>query len=132
MADARIHQQNQESWIGRITDYLFGRNTLIGVASLMLLAISGFATWSGMNDFIVGVSQTSKVSKGPAGLSVSNEFLVIAIVVALTFLMWLALRESFGAKTLLARTADYVSTLPVPSALVCRFWIRVLVEFDRR
>ncbi len=28
----------------RAGDYLFGRNTLIGVASLMLLAISGYAT----------------------------------------------------------------------------------------
>ena len=35
-------------------DYVFGRNALIGVASLMLLAISGFATWSGMSDFIIG------------------------------------------------------------------------------
>lgn len=83
----------------RWLDYLFGRNTLIGIASLMLLAISGYATWSGMNDFIVGVS-TSPASQGreiPGGLSVSNEFLVIAVVVALTFLMWLALRETFGA-----------------------------------
>lgn len=79
--------------------YLFGRNELIGLASLMLLVISGYATWSGMNDFIVGVS-TSPASQsrdlpGGFGLSVSNELLVIAIVVALTFLMWIALRESF-------------------------------------
>lgn len=90
---------SSESFIGRTIDYLFGRNTLIGVASLMLLAISGYATWSGMSDFIVGVSQ-SPVANGrelPGGLSVTNEALVIAIVVALTFLMWLALRESFGA-----------------------------------
>lgn len=83
----------------RWLDYLFGRNTLIGIASLMLLVISGYATWSGMNDFIVGVS-TSPANQGrdvPGGLSVSNEFLVIAVVVALTFLMWLALRETFGA-----------------------------------
>ncbi len=88
-----------ESFLGRTVDYLFGRNTLIGVASLMLLAISGYATWSGMNDFIVGVSQAPGASgrELPGGLSVTNEALVIAIVVALTFLMWLALRESFGA-----------------------------------
>lgn len=88
-----------ESLFGRTIDYLFGRNTLIGIASLMLLAISGYATWSGMNDFIVGVSQTPGLSgrELPGGLSVTNEALVIAIVVALTFLMWLALRESFGA-----------------------------------
>jgi len=87
----------RQTW-ARIADYLFGRNALIGVASLMLLAISGYATWSGMNDFIVGVS-TSPANQGrdlPGGLSVSNEMLVIAIVVALTFLMWLALRETFG------------------------------------
>ncbi len=41
---------------GRATDYLLGRNTLIGVASIMLLLISGFATWHGMRDFIIGVS----------------------------------------------------------------------------
>jgi len=86
--------------IAAAIDYTFGRNALIGWASLMLLAISGYATWSGMNDFIVGVSQ-SPAAQGreiPGGLSVTNEALVIAIVVALTFLMWLALRETFGEK----------------------------------
>ncbi|MEL7544153.1 MAG: hypothetical protein AAGJ70_10290 [Pseudomonadota bacterium] len=82
--------------LGDVSDAVFGRNRLIGFAALMLLALSGFATWSGMNDFIVGVSQTSNTSRGPAGLTVSNEWLVIAITVALTFLMWLALRETFG------------------------------------
>ena len=75
-----------QSKIGRVIDYLFGRNALIGLASFMLLAISGYATWSGMNDFIVGVS-TSPAAQGReivGGLSVSNSFLVIAIVVALT------------------------------------------------
>lgn len=93
----------EDSRLGRMTDYMFGRNMLIGVASLMLLAISGYATWSGMNDFIVGSSQSpaSQSREVPGGLSVSNEFLVIAIVVALTFLMWLALRETFGAKRFL-------------------------------
>ena len=81
----------------RARDYFFGRNALIGIASLMLLAISGYATWSGMSDFIVGVSATADQGREtPLGLSVTNEALVIAIVVALTFLMWLALRETFG------------------------------------
>ena len=40
----------------RVSDYLLGRSTLIGIASLMLLFISGYATWHGMRDFIVGVS----------------------------------------------------------------------------
>src|SRR6476659_4132545 len=57
---------------GRVADYLFGRNALIGVASFTLLIISGYATWHGMRDCIIGV--------------------------ALTFLMWLMLRETFGAK----------------------------------
>ena len=48
------------SYIGRIIDYFFGRNSLIGLASLMLLAISGYATWSGMNDFIIGVQKLHK------------------------------------------------------------------------
>jgi hypothetical protein len=84
----------------RVTDYILGRNTLIGVASLMLLAISGFATWHGMRDFIIGVSSTP-TSQGqllPGGMSVSNDLLVIVVVVALTFLMWLMLRETFGAR----------------------------------
>lgn len=84
----------------RVTDYILGRNTLIGVASLMLLVISGFATWHGMRDFIIGVSSTP-TSQGqllPGGLSVSNDALVIVVVVALTFLMWLMLRETFGAQ----------------------------------
>src|SRR6185312_9906891 len=85
---------------GRVADYLFGRNALIGVASFMLLIISGYATWHGMRDFIIGVSSTP-TSQGqtlPGGMSVSNDALVIAVVVALTFLMWLMLRETFGAK----------------------------------
>ena len=60
MAEARnaFTQNADKSTLARTTDYLFGRNTLIGVASLMLLAISGYATWSGMNDFIVGTVQS--------------------------------------------------------------------------
>lgn len=87
------------SAINRAVDYFFGRNSLIGLASLMLLVISGYATWSGMQDFIVGVSQTpgSQGRSIGGGISITNNALVIAIVVALTFLMWIALRESFGA-----------------------------------
>jgi hypothetical protein len=85
---------------GRVADYLFGRNALIGVASFMLLIISGYATWHGMRDFIIGVSSTptSQGQSLPGGMSISNDALVIAVVVALTFLMWLMLRETFGAK----------------------------------
>ncbi len=82
--------------LGRAFDYILGRNTLIGIASLMLLLISGYATWHGMRDFIVGASASQP--QPTAGMSVSNDALVISIVVALTFLMWLALRETFGAK----------------------------------
>ena len=76
--------------------FLFGRNALIGIASLMLLAISGYATWIGMSDFIIGVQTGS----GPqardivGGLSVTNEMLIIVVVIALTLLMYLALRET--------------------------------------
>src|SRR5262249_48858697 len=93
-------------------DYLFGRNTLIGIASFMLLIISGYATWHGMRDFIVGVS-SSPANQGqtlPGGMSISNDVLVISIVVALTFLMWLALRESFGAQR---SSAQRLITFPV-------------------
>jgi hypothetical protein len=86
----------QPTLIGRTVDYILGRNTLIGVASFMLLIISGYATWHGMRDFIIGVATTSTAPSG--GMSISNDVLVIAVVVSLTFLMWLALRESFGAK----------------------------------
>jgi hypothetical protein len=85
----------------RILDYLLGRNALIGIASFMLLIISGYATWHGMRDFIVGVSTSPAAGQGaplPGGLSVSNDMLVIVMVVALTFLMWLTLRETFGAR----------------------------------
>ena len=84
------------SW-GRVVDYLFGRNALIGLASAMLLLISGYATWSGMNDFIVGASSASKGRDLPGGFSVSHTNLVVAVTIALTFLMWIALRESIGA-----------------------------------
>jgi hypothetical protein len=86
--------------MARAIDYLLGRNTLIGVAATMLLILSGYATWHGMRDFIIGVSST-ETSQGPllpGGLSLSNDVLVIAVVVALTFLMWLMLRETFGAR----------------------------------
>jgi len=97
MADTRATPRL--GW-GRVADYLFGRNALIGVASFMLLIISGYATWHGMRDFIIGVSSTptSQGQNLPGGMSISNDALVIAVVVALTFLMWLMLRETFGAK----------------------------------
>ena len=73
-------------WRRRL-DYIFGRNTLIGVASLMLLFLSGYATWHGMRDFIIGVSDTPTEA---GSMSIPNDVLVIGVVVALTFLMWLA------------------------------------------
>ncbi|HEX2840222.1 hypothetical protein [Hyphomicrobium sp.] len=82
-------------WRRRL-DYIFGRNTLIGVASLMLLFLSGYATWHGMRDFIIGVS-AAPTGSDPGPMSIPNDILVIGVVVALTFLMWLALRETFGA-----------------------------------
>src|SRR5436190_16301205 len=99
------------SW-GRAVDYLLGRNTLIGVASLMLLLISGFATWHGMRDFIIGVSTSPAASSQqlPGGMSFSNDFLVIIVVFALTFLMWLCLRETFGEQR---RFTDRLVTFPL-------------------
>jgi hypothetical protein len=90
----------QPSRLGRAADYLLGRNALIGMASIMLLVISGFATWHGMRDFIIGVSTSPAAQQQelPGGLTFSNDLLVIVVVVALTFLMWLALRETFGAR----------------------------------
>ena len=98
MAETRA-EPRRLGW-GRVADYLFGRNALIGAASFMLLILSGYATWHGMRDFIIGVSSTptSQGQSLPGGMSVSNDVLVIAVVVALTFLMWLMLRETFGAK----------------------------------
>jgi hypothetical protein len=114
MADARTTSRTGSTMSGwaRTADYLFGRNALIGLASLMLLLISGYATWHGMRDFILGVS-TSSANVGqelPGGLSVSNDFLVIAVVIALTFLMWLALRETFGAQR---RLTERMITFPL-------------------
>jgi hypothetical protein len=97
------------SRVGRVVDYILGRNTLIGVASFMLLIISGYATWHGMRDFIVGVSATPTAPQS-GGLSISNDVLVIAVVVALTFLMWLTLRETFGAKR---RLRERLITFPL-------------------
>ena len=111
MADART-TTTPTGW-ARMADYLFGRNALIGLASLMLLLISGYATWHGMRDFIVGVSTSSAARAGqelPGGLSISNDFLVIAVVIALTFLMWLALRETFGAQR---RVSERLITFPL-------------------
>ena len=93
----------------QIGDYLLGRSTLIGIASVMLLLISGYATWHGMRDFIVGVSGTQHVDTG-GGLSVPNDLLVVLVVVALTFLMWLALRETFGSHR---RLTERLITIPL-------------------
>ncbi|MEI9899755.1 MAG: hypothetical protein WDN31_05955 [Hyphomicrobium sp.] len=94
---AATTQDGRSLW-GRATDYMLGRNTLIGIASIMLLLIAGFATWHGMRDFIIGVTTSPAGSSQelPGGLSFSNDFLVIIVVFALTFLMWLMLRESFA------------------------------------
>jgi len=92
----------------RVGDYLLGRSTLIGIASLMLLFISGYATWHGMRDFIVGVSTSSTDTSN--GLSISNDFLVVLVVAALTFLMWLALRETFGSHR---RLTERLITIPL-------------------
>ena len=86
-------KQSYANW-RRVGDYLPGRSTLIGIASLLLLFISGYATWHGMCDFIIGVSLSADAS---SGLSISNDVLVLLVVMALTFLMWLALRETFGS-----------------------------------
>src|ERR1700674_3519779 len=97
MAETRVEPRLRRN---RVADYLFGRNTLIGAASFMLLIISGYATWHGMRDFIIGVSSTptSQGQSLPGGMSIPNDALVMAVVVALTFLMWLMLRETFAAK----------------------------------
>jgi hypothetical protein len=96
---AEANSSLRSRW-GQVADYFFGRNSLIGVASFMLLGISGYATWHGMSDFIIGVSSStaSRRQELPGGLEVSTRVLVVFIVVALTFLMWLSLRETFGAK----------------------------------
>jgi len=95
----------------RVTDYLFGRSALIGIASAMLLMISGYATWSGMHDFIIGVSSQARPAREiPGGFSITNDFFVVAIVAVLTFLMWLALRETFGSRRPLSQR---LITLPL-------------------
>ncbi len=97
----------------RATDYVLGRNTLIGVASLMLLVLSGYATWHGMRDFIIGVSSTGQGQMLPGGMSISNDILVIVVVAALTFLMWLMLRETFGAPAPHRRLPQRLITFPL-------------------
>ncbi|HEY7294827.1 MAG TPA: hypothetical protein VH916_07280, partial [Dehalococcoidia bacterium] len=99
----------------KVTDYILGRNTLIGVASLMLLMLSGFATWHGMRDFIIGVSATpsNQGQNLPGGISLPNDVLVIVVVSALTFLMWLMLRETFGATGPHRRWPQRLITFPL-------------------
>ena len=58
--------------------------------------------------------------------------LVIVVVVALTFLMWLMLRETFGAKRHLRERLDHLPALCVPRHLVDRLRLRLLVEPDLR
>ena len=123
-------ERTQPSLIGRTIDYLFGRNTLIGVASFMLLAISGYATWHGMRDFIIGVSAQNQQASG--SFSISNDVLVIVMVVALTFLMWLALRETFGTRRRFIERLVTFRALSLSRPVVGGFRLRLLVEPDRR
>ena len=79
-AEPRLH-----GW-GRVADYLFGRNALIGVASFMLLILSGYPTWHGMRDFIIGVSSTptSQGQSLPGGIDAIDDEIVdlpLALVV---------------------------------------------------
>src|SRR6185437_8798132 len=67
-----------------------------------------YATWHGMRDFIVGVSSSAPHETG--GLSISNDLLVVIVVAALTFLMWLALRETFGSHR---RLTERLITIPL-------------------
>ena len=78
----------------------------------MLLLISGFATWHGMRDFIIGVSTSpaGQLARAAGRMSFSNDFLVIIVVFALTFLMWLALRETFAQGR---RFTDRLITFPL-------------------
>src|SRR5262249_35737616 len=87
------------SGAARVIEDVFGRNALIGLASAMLLLISGYPTWAGMHDFILGVSGATggQGRATPGGFNVSHDSLVVMVVITLTFLMWLALRESVGA-----------------------------------
>ena len=66
----------------------------------------------------------------PAASPFSNDVLVVAVVVALTFLMWLTLRETFGAKRRTARAPDHVPALCLSRHLVDRLRLRLLVEPD--
>ncbi len=113
--DSSRHEAGFKRRFYQVTDYLLGRNTLIGVASLMLLVLSGYATWHGMRDFIIGVSATptGQGQNLPGGLSVSNDVLVIVVVAALTFLMWLMLRETFGAAGPNRRLPQRLITFPL-------------------
>src|SRR4029079_15672312 len=60
-------------------------------------------------DFIVGVSSSAPHETG-GGLSISNDLLVVVVVAALTFLMWLALREAFGSHR---RLTERLITIPL-------------------
>lgn len=104
----KVQARRQIDW-KRFGEYLLGRSTLIGIASLMLLLISGYATWHGMRDFIIGVSGSAS-DDSSGGLSIPNDLLVVIVVVALTFLMWLALRETFGSHR---RLTERLITIPL-------------------
>jgi hypothetical protein len=79
---AKKQTSSHVDW-GRVEQYLLGRSTLIGIAAVMLLLISGYATWHGMRDFIIGVSGSGSHDSG-SGLSIPNDLLVVIVVVALT------------------------------------------------
>ena len=121
------------SW-GRAVDYLLGRNTLIGVASLMLLLISGFATWHGMRDFIIGVS-TSPAASSPAA---PRRHVVLQRLPCHHRRLRAHLPDvAVPARDVrraapLHRPARHLSALRVPRHLVDRLWLRLLVEPHRR
>ena len=93
----------------RVNDYLLGRSTLIGIASLYApvhLRLRHLARHAGFHRRRLRLTRPIP----PTGLSISNDLLVLLVVAALTFLMWLALRETFGSHR---RLTERLITIPL-------------------
>ena len=115
----------------RAADYILGRNTLIGVASLMLLVISGFATWHGMRDFIIGVSHADQPGPEPAGRHVGLQRRAGDRGRRRAHLPDVAdAARDLRRPPASARAARHLPALRVPGDLVDRLRLRLLVEPD--
>jgi hypothetical protein len=74
--------------VSGIASFFLSRETKLGVGRFMLIILNGYTTWCGLQSLLASSSIDSFL--------VSREFSTLALAVALSFLLWIVLREVCG------------------------------------